>query len=117
MEIEIITTKTKLTKFILNQMFSRENKEILNHYNVLGYIVNIVKNKFKAVIIEQKGEYYILATNWKKGEKSISRKTGQFSHKVEYFHQYIKFTTATECDDFWKLLQNTLSKATEHIYI
>jgi len=118
MEIKITTiTNTKLSKSFLNQMYCGENKQVLNGCTVLGYVIGVVKNKHKAVLIEYDGDYYILATNWEKGEKAISRRTGQYSRKFGYFHQTKKFNTAEECDVFWNLLQNTLDKATEHIYI
>lgn len=116
MQIKITTTEVKLSKSFLNQMYRGEDRKILDSCNVLGYILGAVKNISKIILIEKMGEYYVLATNWEKRERSIVRING-WSRQVGYFYQTKKFNTVEECNTFWELLQDAINKATEHIYI
>ena len=110
MEIIITTTTKKLSKTILAQMPSANIKH-LEHGIILGYVLNCFKDKYKAFLIEFEGEYYICATNWKKGTSSFYRRTyGKWS--IDW-----KFSSPEVCDKNWIIYQQALSKATEHIYI
>jgi len=108
MEIEIITTKKKLTKSIISQMRAANLTQIKNG-EVLGYVIGAMKDNYRAIIIKYEKDYYTISANYTKGEISIYRKIGKWS-------QARKFETKEECDIFWKYYQNILSQA-EHIYI
>ncbi len=110
MDIEIITTKKKLTKSILEQMPSGETTPILSNCEVLGYLLGVVKYNHKAVLIKSETDYYILNTSWKKSDAVIYRSIGSsMGTKI--------FNSECECNIFWDLLQEVISRAVKHIYI
>lgn len=109
MQIEITTTKKKLTKSFINQMH-RANLEILQQGNVLGYIINAKKDARKIILIEYKNDHYIIETNWILGELSVVRNVGRYS-------QAKKFETTKDKLDWWVAYKNVLEKAETHIYI
>jgi hypothetical protein len=64
MEIEIVTTKKKLSASIIKQ-FSRISYEEMEGAECLGYVLNIVKDTYKAFIIKlANGEYRMLEYSW-----------------------------------------------------
>jgi len=109
MKIEIITTKKKLTKSILSQMKTADLFELKNG-TVLGYVLNSIKNKYKAILIECNDNYYTISASYKKCEISVYRMVGKWSHTR-------KFTSTESCNEFWKYYQEVLNKAKEQIYI
>lgn len=109
MEIEIVTTKKKLTKSLINQMKSA-SVNALQHGEVLGYMVDIVKGSYKAVLIGHMDEYFTISTVWNKRELSVFRKIGKWS-------QVRKFDDEIECDKWWAAYQSVLDRATVQIYI
>jgi len=110
MEIEIITTKKKLSKSIINQMPAANKFELKNGI-VLGYVLGIVKDSFKTGIILFDNEYYVFALNWKCGEKTVYRKVGRYSSSIE-------FSCETECQEWWKFYVKARDEALKtHIYI
>lgn len=73
MEIEIVTTKRKLTKSIINQMQEIKFKEIDN-VNVLGFVIGASPTKRKVLILEvDRFEYRIAYCNWKKWDTELTR--------------------------------------------
>ncbi len=109
MQIEIITTKKKLTKALINQMH-QASLEVLQQGTVLGYLINVKKDAHKIVLIEHENEYYIIEANWTLGELSVVRKIGRYS-------QAKKFKTTQDKLDWWVAYKNVLEKAETHIYI
>lgn len=109
MKIEIKTTTVKLSKSIINQMVEAA-PSYLHDCTILGYVVNIVKDVSKSLIIYRMGKYYTFPCNWSKGNSSIYRRTrGLFS--VDR-----KFKSTEECNEFWERYQSVL-KSAEQIYI
>lgn len=108
MEIEVRTTTKKLSKSIINQMRSATLASLLDG-EVLGYVVKIVKNSYKTIIIKHNGEYFVETAGWKKGEEQVYRRVGRWSHQK-------KFNTAEDCTEWWTAYQNALNKA-QQIYI
>ena len=64
MEIEIVTTKKKLSASIIKQ-FARISYEELEGAECLGYVLNILKDVYKTYIIKlANGEYRMLEYSW-----------------------------------------------------
>jgi len=110
MEIEIVTTKKKLTKSIVNQMVRASSTETLIKCKPLGFLVNVVKDCPRAILIERDGNYYTLPGNYTKGSLSVSRKIGRW-------HQSIKFDSEEECNEWWIAYQAVISEADKQVYI
>ena len=110
MEIEILTTKKKLNKSLVNQ-FSHADSNVIKNGVALGFVINIIKDSYKALLIKCGEEYFYFPTNWTKGTTNIYRHTsGRFS--VEK-----KFDDAEKCDLFWASYQELLSSAKDQIFI
>ena len=109
MDIEIVTTKKKLTKSLLNQM-RMPSKENMKTGVGLGFVIDVVKNCYKAILIYNKGEYYIISGFYKKGETSVYRKIGKWT-------QTKKFDSSEACDEWWQAYKRVVAMATTHIYI
>lgn len=107
MEIELVTTKKKLTKSHLGQMKRASISQIKNGV-VLGYVINCVKNSYKTVLIKHLSDYYILDTSWEKGNLSVYRRVGKWS-------QSIKFESEDDCKEWWCAFQAAIKTVT-HIY-
>jgi hypothetical protein len=110
MEIELITTKKKLTASILNQMFSPTLEE-MRHIRCLG-IVNIKSFKTpKLLLITEKNKYRILSMGWKKCEnRKICRKTRRGS--------VVKtFKSDKEAEDFLAIYNKIIKSNPEQIFI
>ncbi len=89
MKIEIVTTKKKLTKSILNQMPLAGLPQIQSG-KVLGYILNSIKDIKKAYLIINYGKYYILPANYRKSTNCVIRKIGKRTITKE-FHDEDEF--------------------------
>ena len=109
MEIEIVTTKKKLTKSLINQM-RHAPINVLKHGMVLGFVIGVIKDNYKAIIIQHEGDYYTISAYYTKGDISVSRKIGRW-------FQSIKFESAADCDDWWAAYLIVKEKAVEQIYI
>lgn len=83
MEIEIITTKKKISKSIINQMRKATVQAVISGESI-GYVVNIVKDSGKSLIINYAGEYFTFPCNYKKGDVSIYRKIGKWSQSIKF---------------------------------
>lgn len=94
MEIEIITTKKKLTKSMLLQMRHATNEVIIN-CEILGHIVNVHPSGTVA-LLQHCGDYYYIGLNWKKGEVTWTRPS--FNRGKKYT-QTKKFDTPELCDE------------------
>ena len=109
MQIEIVTTKKKLTKSLVNQMQSA-TVPAMQEGTVLGYMVNAKKDDYKTILIEYDGKYYVMPHNWTKGDTSIYRRIGKWSCNK-------KFSSVFACDNWWRAYQKALNAATTQIYI
>ena len=63
MDIQIITTKEKLTKSIVNQMFSL-NPSKMRFATPIGY-VNLGGKIGKRLLVKYESDYYLINPNWK----------------------------------------------------
>lgn len=70
MEIEIVTTKKKISATLIRQ-FKRISLSEITGAECLGYVINIVKDTYKAYIIRlSNGEYRMLEYSWYRYEDS-----------------------------------------------
>jgi hypothetical protein len=64
MEIEIVTTKKKLSSAYIKQ-FARISINEIDGAECLGYVLNIIKDTYKAYLIKlANGEYRMLEYSW-----------------------------------------------------
>ena len=108
MEIEIVTAKKKLTKSLVNQM-QQATLQVLKFGEPLGYVVGVVKNTYKALLIKYDADYYMIPMNYTKGEKTVYRKIGKWSSRVS-------FETPEDCDIWWEAYQK-IKEVVNQIYI
>ena len=113
MEIEIITTKKKLTKKIILQMQSA-TLEALEKGKVIGCVVRIVKKQYKTMLLHYGGIFYRISMDWKKSEvyeNKIFRKAG-IATIIR------KFKTSEERDQWFKAYVKARDKAADiQIYV
>ena len=109
MEIEIVTTKKKLTKSLINQM-RQANLNVLKCGKPLGFVIGIIKDNYKAILIEYDSDYYVISANYTKGDTSVYRKIGRWSSKIG-------FETSEVCNEWWEAYQSVKEKAATQIYI
>lgn len=109
MEIEILTTKKKLTKQLISQM-RFPSLFVLRYGQVLGFLINIKKTDYKIILIEYKGDYFIIGANWQKAELSVYK-------KLRTMQRSKKFDNLKLCDEWWKAYQFVIEKADMQIYI
>jgi len=99
MEIEIVLTKKKLSKSIINQM-KHATHQVLQLGTAIGYLINVKKGVYKTVLIKHEGEFYTIPANYTKGDLFIYRK--------EYEEQF---------NSWWKAYQTRIREAIYQIYI
>lgn len=109
MQIEIVTTKKKLSKSLINQMQSA-TVPAMQEGTVLGYIINANKYNYKTILVEYDGRYYTAPHNWTKGDTSVYRRIGKYSTSK-------KFSSALDCDNWWRAYQKIVKSAVTQIYI
>ena len=111
MKIEIVTTKKKLYKSIIGQM-RHATLEVLIQGLPLGFVINVVKNCHKAILIQHENNYYKIPANYTKGELSVYRKIGKWSSSIQ-------FETSGACDFWWKAYQQVIEhpSTVNQIYI
>ncbi len=107
MELELVTTKQKLNKKIVNQMRYGTSLAVLANCNVLGYLVNAVKNVPTAILMESLGEYFVIPANYTKGDMSVYRRVGKWS-------QSKKFHNSSDCDEWWAAYTLVIEKAAKN---
>lgn len=109
MKIKIITTEKKLSKSLISQMM-KAPIEALERGEVLGYVIKVVKDSYKAFIIHWNDDYYIIEGNWEKGVKDLYRRsTKGGSYQKKFKDEKLK-------DKWWNAYQKVL-KHDRHIYI
>ena len=110
MEIELITTKKKLTKSIVNQMPLTHSLDIIRDGKSIGFLLNIRKDCSKALLIQYINLYYILPGNYINNKTSISR-------IVKRKEMAVKISSMKELDAWWGCYQKRLKEARTQIYI
>ena len=111
MEIDIVTTKKKLTKSIINQMQELKLDEIDDDVNVLGFVNNFDTNKTRIIIVELRMfDYRIVYWNWRLGTTKLYRdlKRNWVVEKI--------FKTQQDTLKYFNALQE-YKKYSEQIYI
>lgn len=113
MEIEIVTTKKKLSKSMLNQMDTVPMSAMQQPGSVyvLGYVLNVVKNQNKTYLVSWNDDYYIIADNWQISSLKVYRKL------PKHFVQEIRFDDEYKLNRWWKSYQIIKDKGDRHIYI
>jgi len=111
MNIELITTKKKLTKSIVNQM-QTPSAEIMLKCEVLGYVINVVKNSYKTIIIKEGEKYFKISFNYRKWKDNSA-----VSYKIGRCNIIIKFNTTTKCLYWWSAYEKIKTLAINQIYI
>lgn len=113
MEIELVTTKKKLTKSIIEQMLfaNVEDLDMIDLYpdRVLGYVV--IKGEKCAIV---KG-----IDDWKKLYIQNDWKASTLGGNTEciFNNRYIRFPTPADRDKFLERYKVIREMATTHIYI
>lgn len=115
MEIEIITTKKKLTKSLVNQMRTAGMKELDAHdVHVLGYLIGVVKGMRKAVLLKSGADYFVISPNWEKGETSWYKSVVVRGKK---WSSSWKFENEERSDEAWRRYRTLMAKADTQIYL
>jgi len=109
MRIEIVTTKKKLSKSIVNQM-PQATPLALKFGAALGYMINIKKNSYKEILIEHDNLFSTIHSNYIKDKMSVCRKAGKWPYKL-------CFDSPAECDTWWSFYQERVKEAVTQIYI
>ena len=113
MDIEIKTTKKKLSKQLISQMPSA-TVEVFKNGTVLGYMLNVHKIASKIMLIEHEGEYFISPMNW----ETFDTKHDAITRRHPKGGSVRKtFQTDEACINWWEAYSSALAKATDHIYI
>lgn len=113
MEIEITTTKKKLTKALIDQMAVASLSE-MKVAVVLGYVLNVRKGTFKTLIVKSLDKYRVVPVyDWSKltGESGIYRRVKNFSTTVK------KFETEEIRDEWLSAYNELVAISTIQIYI
>lgn len=119
MEIKIVTAEKSLTKSIVNQM-RHASLEVLQKGDVLGFVINVVKDCDKAVLLSYKEDYYTIPTDYVRKDKVVLRKVGKKNtsiFKVPVKTKTIEFQYRSYCTTWWDTYQDVLKKAVQHIYV
>ena len=109
MELELQTTKKKITKSIINQMIIA-SLFVLKNGIPLGYVVNVRNGMSKAIIIKHDINYYILSATFRKLRQSVYYKKGKWSVTTS-------FKSDKDCDIWWEYYSKILKKTNNQIYI
>ena len=119
MEIKIITAEKSLTKSLVNQM-RQANLEVLQKGDVLGFVINVVKDCDKAILMCYEEDYYTVPTDYVRKDKVVHRKVGKSStsiFKVPAKTKTLEFRYRSYCTNWWEAYQEVLKKAVRHIYV
>ncbi len=109
MEITITTTKKKLSKSLVNQMRVATASAVKDG-DVLGYMVNVVKDDYKSVLIKYMDQYYTCTLLWRKQTLSVSRPVGKWTRSM-------RFDSEAELNEFWTDYQQLKRDVFRQIYI
>ncbi len=109
MKIGIITAKCKLSKSVVNQM-RHAPLNVLKHGKHLGFVIDVVKKCYKAILIQHEDDHYFIPANYTKGDISVYRRVGRFSSSM-------KFDSEDDCNEWWAAYEAVREKAVDHIYI
>ena len=109
MEIEIVTTKKKLTKAIVNQMLESSTTE-LKFGSALGYFIEIRKECYKAILIKHGDKFSIIPGNYEKRGRTVWRKRGKWRATRN-------FDSIEERDLWWEIYRKRFAEASQQIYV
>lgn len=113
MQIEIVTTKKKLTKNHISQM-RIASETVLRCGRVLGYILNARKYVHSLALIKFEDDYYYISLDFEISNNSIS----VYRQPSRNFHQKISFKLEEERQHWIKSYQKVQAIALKtHIYI
>ena len=110
MDIELLTTRKKLTKSLIMQ-FRFPELNILKHGEVLGFVINVVKDSYRTVLIRYENDIYREHMSWVYGSgDSVYRNFGKWSQKKSFKDKEYK-------DEWWDAYLKVLEKANNQIYV
>ncbi len=116
MEIEIITTKKKLSKSLINQM-REAHTTVLKFGTALGYLINVRKDSYKTILIRWDGQFFIVAGNWTKGAAKHGEGSMSIYRKIGKWTQSKKFHSKAGCNSWWEFYQARMKEAVNQIYV
>ena len=108
-EIELQTSKKKLTKSIINQMIIA-SLFVLKNGVPLGYVVNIRNGMTKAIVIKHDINYYVISANFRKLKQSVYYKKGKWSVTTS-------FNSEEDCNVWWEHYSKILKQTNNQIYV
>ena len=110
MELEIKTTKKKISKSIIDQMQMASAQDMKSGV-CLGYVIGCKKDSYKTAIIQHGDDYFSCNLSWKKGDMAVYRKIGKWN-------QSIKFGSEERYQEWWDSYEKMKVVALEnHIYL
>lgn len=83
--MEVTIAKVKLTKSMCNQLL-RADTDTMAYGKVLGFVVGVMKDACRAVLIEHAGGYRFIELDWKhlEGADHVTRKSGKWSITLDF---------------------------------
>ena len=117
MKIEIMTTKRKLTKNILNQIPSA-TLEDMKTGTLLGFILNSRENHYKVILIKNNSKYSVLPIHiWKKIDWDSSVHKNCIYRYEPKRSVYKKFESKEKRDEWFEVYRKIKILPLEQIYI
>lgn len=118
MEIEIITTKKKLSKSLINQMkVASYNPVILAGYETLGYLHKVYANITECALLKRPGQYVILPLNFEKRYESSDNRWG-VTYRSSKWVIPCDFETESQSNLWWKQYERIKNEChNKQIYI
>ena len=110
MEIELVTTKKKITKSLVSQMRMAPTAAMCNGV-VLGFVINAEKDAYRTVLILHGRDVFKVHAGWREtGETAVSRYLGRWSKTLE-------FGDVEEKKDWLSAYERAMKLADRQIYI
>jgi hypothetical protein len=117
MEIELLTTKKKLSKQLLSQFRTAGAKQ-LNAGTVLGFVLNSSKMAYKLIIISCGTDYYVVQGDW---DTELRQCKSTNIWCIDRTHRRLKYSSgfnSKEEAEYWMSgYRRVLNLATNQIYI
>lgn len=98
MNVEVRKVSSKLTKSMCNQM-RRAPEKALEEGEVLGFVINVVKDIYKAYLIQHGDDLYVHPSNYTRSrhdETAVFRNFGKWTQKKS-------FESKEKCYQWWRL--------------
>jgi hypothetical protein len=117
MEIELLTTKKKLSKQLLSQFRGAGAKQ-LNAGTVLGFVINASKIAYKLIIISCGTDYYVVQGDWDTELRQCESTNVWYAQRTHRRLKYNRTFSSKEEAEYWMSgYRRVLKLATNQIYI